>query len=49
MNRYAERLGRALRLMSLRPQLQKIIRITGLDREFHVEQRDSADNGGRAY
>lgn len=49
MNRYAERLGRALRLMSLRPQLQKIIRITGLDREFHVEQRDPADNGGRAY
>jgi hypothetical protein len=28
--------------MSLPPQLEKIIRITGLDREFHVDQRDPA-------
>ena len=49
MNRYAERLGRALRLISLPPQLEKIIRITGLDREFYVDQRDPAGNGGRAY
>jgi anti-anti-sigma factor len=49
MRRYAERLDRALRLMSPRPQLEKIIRITGLDREFHVNQRDPADSGGRAY
>jgi anti-sigma B factor antagonist len=49
MRRYAERLGRPLSLMSPRPQVEKILRITGLDREFRVDQRDSADCAGRAY
>ena len=47
MSKYAGQAGRALRLMSPRPQLEKIIRITGLDHEFHVDQRDPANGWTR--
>jgi anti-sigma B factor antagonist len=40
MSRYADQAGRALRLMSPQPQLQKIMRITGLDGDFLVGKRD---------
>ena len=43
MNRYAGQAGCALRLMSPRPRLLEIMRLTNLGRELIVQPCDPAD------